>query len=122
MKFVEAVKALGPGQLLIAPHGEKYKITNGYLEFADENRNKQLRCMEYLEEDSWQVIDKPRPRVRFADAMRAALEGKVIGTYRYNYKFDNEGVIVNAASGNVIPFTDKELAGDWEIIEAEGGK
>lgn len=119
MKFIEAIKAMGPGQLLINPAGAKLELRDGFLCLVEVNSIPD-RIL-FQDKDGWQVIDKPRPCVKFADAMRAALDGKVIKSVMSQYKFEN-GVLVNTEDEEITDVWIDEIAGDWEIIEPEGDK
>jgi len=121
MKFIAAIKALGPGQLLVSPAERRYEAIAGRLH--DVETGKMLLMIDLPAVDNWYVIDKPRPRVKFADAISAAaLEGAMIKSLvnRYTYVF-RDGVPV-ICGGSCVALEIEELRGDWEIIEAEGGK
>jgi hypothetical protein len=121
MKFIDAIRAMRPGQLLTNQHGGKYEVKDGSLFHADSF--KLVSELGYIYVCDWQVIDKPRPRVKFADAIAAAATGKLIKsaysgvTYRLDRSYFR--IVIN---GNPKSIDLTEMAGDWEIIEAEGGK
>ena len=122
MKFIEAVKAMGPGQLLVNPAGAKLELRDGVLWIMGMSYPPD-RVL-YQDKDGWHVIDKPRPRVKFAEAMRAALNGKAIEScgQKSRYKF-HDGTLVFDDDESEIAWIDREEnKGDWEIIEAEDGK
>lgn len=121
MKFIDAIRAMGPGQLLITEYGHQYEIVDGFLRNLSDGKN--YDCINRLTSERWQVIDKPRPRVRFAEAMRAALEGKVIKNVEYShcYRLKDDGFYY-VAGGHAATIPIVFQAGDWEIIEPEGDK
>jgi hypothetical protein len=121
MKFIETIKAMGPGQLLTNQHGGKYEVKDGSLFHADSF--KLVSELGYIYACDWQVIDKPRPRVKFADAIAAAAKGATIKccVTGEHYKVAN-GIPKKAKTGALVALINEELAGDWEIIEAEDGK
>ena len=120
MKFVEAIKALGPGKLLINPAGAKLELRDGFL-WIIEMPIMPDRIL-YQDKDGWQVIDKPRPRVKFADAIAAAAKGaKILCCASGDYYQVVNGVPV-ISGGHAVPLESREISGDWEIIEAEDGK
>ncbi len=120
MKFLEAIRAMGPGQLLITEYGHKYEIVDGFLQNLSDGKN--YDCINRLTSERWKVVDKPRPRVKFADAMRAALDGKVIKSVKFSHLYRLKSNGFHYASGVESPaiLGIEDQAGDWEIIEPEG--
>lgn len=121
MKFVESVKALGPGQLLVNPAGAKLELRDGFL-WIIEMTTMPDRIL-FQDKDGWKVEDKPRPRVKFADAIAAAAKGAIIESHwsLLNYVVNN-GVPMLKGCSEAVSMSGGELAGDWGIIESEGDK
>lgn len=118
MKFIDAIKTMGPGQLLIDPKGDPIEVINGLL---CEGKYPFARIA-YVDLDSWKIEDKPRPRVRFSDAMRAALDGKVIKSHLgFKYRI-YDGTLIEIERCKVLKILATEFRNDWEIIEPEGDK
>ena len=121
MKFVEAIKAMGPGQLLANPHGCNFEITDGFLKPV----TSQVYAAHVLYQDiaGWQVIDKPRPRVRFADAIAAAAKGATIKSCESELLYViRNGSPCYRVNGEAAGLSKRESIGDWEVIEPEGDK
>lgn len=123
MKFIKAIKAMGPGQLLCHKDGGKFEIVDSVIRGFEDGRRVGSLCELYA--DSWRIENKPRPRVRFDAAMRAALEGKVIRSYATNCSMAFEGsrLVSVVSCGSPTCLDRDEIGGDWEILEpAEGDK
>lgn len=118
MKFVEAIKAMGTGQLLIDPKGGHLEVIDGVI--CDGKHP--LFKVAYQDTIGWRVIDKPRPRVRFDAAIAAAAKGAVIKSYCGDEYIVKDGVPLLANSLDCADLDARDLAGDWEIIEPEGYK
>lgn len=116
MKFVEAVRAMKPGQLLVSPNEKRYEEINGRLH--DFDTGKHMLMIDLPAVDYWSIIDKHRPKVDFATAMRAALEGKVIVSYYFEKKYTiKNGLLVGAAKGLPSGIDANEVENPWEILD-----
>lgn len=130
MKFVDAIKAMGPGQLLQYRHvtshepsdeTREYELKDGYLVNASNGRT--LGTCRAMQSDNWFVVDKPRPRVRFAEAMRAAAKGATIKSCESQLLYAiRNGAPCYHVNGEAAGLSKREAIGDWEIIEPEGEK
>lgn len=116
MKFIEAIKALGPGQLLVEESGTKFELRDGELYRVGS-------MVPWIANLGWRIEDKPRPRVKFADAIAAAAKGAIIKSVIGDTLFEmRESCLANSVTGEPQWLSPGEQAREWEIIEAEDGK
>lgn len=62
MTFIEAIKTINPGQVLVSPLNGKTHIVNGMLQLFE--CNVLVKSVSFIDDDGWQIIDNQEESTR----------------------------------------------------------